>query len=125
VYFSQAGAERLVNELRQVRFVNERGELRETLSEYVEPVLLQVVCHHIWEQLPPNETLIDTDYLKSAGDIDRILEGITQMQCCRQQAKLGCRSAPFANGCERELITAAGTRTHVIRGAAKSSGLPN
>ncbi len=50
VDFTESAADRLLDDLRQVRV--QRGTIvTEELGPYVEPVQLQVVCRQLWESL--------------------------------------------------------------------------
>ena len=46
--FAPGVAERLVDDLRQVRVTGRQGTIA---GQYVEPVQLQVVCYQLWERL--------------------------------------------------------------------------
>ena len=110
VDFTQAVAAGLVDELRKVRIVNERGESREILSEYVEPMMLQVVCRHIWENLSSNATQIDTDDIKVGGDIDGILGRYYADAVLQAASQTGVPERAIREWCEDGLISLAGTR---------------
>ncbi len=57
--FAEGAAEKLVNNLRQIR-IQDQGELQESIiGEYVKPVQLQVVCHQLWKNLEEDQEQIE------------------------------------------------------------------
>src|SRR5207253_881070 len=74
VDFTGPAARRLVDDLRKVHIQRPDGGTEEKLGPYVEPVQLQVVCHSIWDKLPPGATQIVKDDIEAVGDVDTALE---------------------------------------------------
>ena len=99
--FAAGVAEKLVDDLRQVRMP---GQEKTVPGQHVEPVQLQVVCYQLWEKLkdrPPGA--ISMDDLAEAGDVDRALAGFYEdaigewsatRQNLRRKARCGAGSTP-------------------------------
>jgi hypothetical protein len=120
--FAAGVAESLVDNLRQIRV---QGETTPQLGQFVEPVQLQVVCYQLWENLknrPPGE--ITQQYLQELGDVDTALAGFYEQAIAKVLAETGGSEVTLRNWFERNLITEAGTRGSVYRGAERSGGLP-
>ncbi|MEM7346072.1 MAG: hypothetical protein AAF485_17675, partial [Chloroflexota bacterium] len=45
-----------------------------TLSEFIEPVHLQIVCRQLWNNLPKGEVIIVAKDVKDFGDVDQALQ---------------------------------------------------
>jgi WD40 repeat protein len=96
-----------------------------TISEFVEPVQLQVVCHNLWANLPPNESVITAKDLELAGDVNQALSGFYE-GCVKQAALLpSLTEGVVRRWFEARLITPAGTRGLALRGPSTTDGLPN
>lgn len=67
--FTQAAAEMLVNNLRQIRTQDPAGGQLAVIGQFVEPVQLQVVCYQLWENLEDRTKteITETDLLQLAG----------------------------------------------------------
>jgi Tol biopolymer transport system component len=119
--FAAGVAESLVDNLRQIRV---QGETTPQLGQFVEPVQLQVVCYQLWENLknrPPGE--ITQQYLQELGDVDTALAGFYEQAIAKVLAETGGSEVTLRNWFEQNLITEAGTRGSVYRGAERSGGL--
>jgi hypothetical protein len=121
--FTDAAAAMLIDELRRVRIVNKRGELSETLSEYADPMLLQMICYLIWEKLPPNATRIDTVDVQAAGVVNGILERHYAEAVSGATNETGVPERTIREWFERDLIAPAETRPRVMLEEAESRGM--
>jgi DNA-binding beta-propeller fold protein YncE len=70
--FGAGVAKQLVHNLMQVPIKYVEGTVSMT-GEYVEPVQLQIVCHSLWEELPPQMRVIDEMAAAEFGDVDNAL----------------------------------------------------
>jgi len=122
--FTPGVAERIVDGLREVPVITANGERMTVMSEFVDPVQLQVVCHFLWEQLRPDCYEIGMDDLASADPSKALLNFYER---CIVQAAERTRvpENKMRRWVERELITPAGTRGTVFRGEEETRGLPN
>ena len=74
VTFTDAAAQRLVDDLRRVRVQRPDGSTTEQLGQFVEPVQLQVVCDRLWQIAQPTaDDPIDVDDIEALGSIDDAL----------------------------------------------------
>jgi WD40 repeat protein len=71
--YDERAAEALVNKLQWLRQRTERGTVAEVPGEFVEPVQLQVVCHRLWDALPPETKLITIELVERYSNVDNAL----------------------------------------------------
>ena len=107
---------RLVDDLRRGAGPATRTGDRGRLGPYVEPVQLQVVCHRLWDQLPPAPRTIDRADVDAVGDVDRPWPTTTPTAWRPPPAGPGCASGRSGTGVERHLITPQGIRGQVLHG---------
>lgn len=124
-HFAPGVAGKLVEELLKIKVAVDHKTTVEVTGEYVEPVQLQVVCSGLWEKLPAATQEITFEYLEDFGDVTDALSGFYE-----ESLKEAAQSAQVTEGklrkwFERTLITPAGTRGTVFRGASETGGLPN
>jgi hypothetical protein len=125
--FAPGVAEQLVNDLREVRIP---GSEETILSQYVEPVQLQVVCYQMWENLEEGEggAQITSADLAKAGDVDEALTAFyedTLHAVLAEPDGAAIDEEQLRRWFDRELITATGTRGLVHQGKTTTGGLPN
>ena len=125
VEFSQPAVNKLVNDLRQIQVQLPDGSMETRLGPYVEPVQLQVVCFHLWQQLSPEKTQITEDELSSIGNVDQSLATYYATQVTAIADRANVKERLIRNWFEHELITESGLRGQVLMGAEASKGLPN
>lgn len=125
--FAPGVAERLVDNLRQVRVPGQRGTVAD---QYVEPVQLQVVCYQLWEHLrgrPPGA--ITAADLAEAGDVDLSLAAFYEAAIASvlSQRDLGVTEQQVRTWFSTRLITENGTRSILLRNEqqGRTAGLPN
>ncbi len=115
-----------------------------SLGQFVEPVQLQVVCYRLWENLlakdPSNpvpklslgtglENPLDSGAeitqadLQAIGNVDKALAEFYEQAIARVALETGVSEIEVRDWFERQLITEAGTRGSVYRGAEKTGGL--
>ena len=115
VDFSDAAANRLVDNLRGVQVQRSGGRV-EDLGPYVEPVQLQVVCRQLWEWLPADATEIGTADVDAVGDIDRALADYYAEQVAEVVKRTNMRERTIREWFDRQLITEEGFRGQVLQG---------
>ncbi len=125
--FTPGVAELLVDDLRRVR-LDATGD--PTPGQTVEPVQLQVVCHELWEQLPTDRTgsegcHITAEDLRRSGDVNEALERFYEATLPGVMAGTGLSERALRAWVSGALITPAGTRGLVYRGATETDGLPH
>lgn len=119
--FASGVAESLVDNLRQVRV---EGQTQTQAGQFVEPVQLQVVCFQLWENLKNRQlTEITQENLKACGDIDQALEEFYEQALAKAVAATGELTGSLRDWFEHKLITEAGTRGSIYRGADKTEGI--
>ena len=125
VEFSDAAAQQLVNNLRKVRVQRPDGSTEEQPGQSVEPVQLQVVCHRLWEKLPPDAAEIEKEDLEKVGDVDTALADYFDERVTAIATESGTREWAIRDWFGEQLITEYGLRGQVLREPGQSRGLNN
>lgn len=125
VEFTDGAAEQLADDLRTVRVLQPDGTTGKRLGLYVEPVQLQVVCHHLWEQLSPDATQIVEDDLQAVGDVDGALANYYAGQVTAIAAEMDVSERAIREWVDQQLITEQGIRGQVLQARGQSRGLDN
>jgi WD40 repeat protein len=115
VAFSDAAAERLVDNLRRIQVQRPEGRVEE-VGPHVEPVQLQVVCRRLWERLPADAEEISLADVLAVGDVDRALADYYAEQVAGVADRTGVRERTIREWFDRELITDQGFRGQVLQG---------
>lgn len=123
--FSPGVAEQLVEDLRAVRVESMTGQITTVTGEFIEPVQLQVVCQNLWEDLPEEVTEITAVHLQTFGNVNQALSSFYERAISRALPESGVKEDELRRWFEEALITPAGTRGTVYRGAAATGGLAN
>ena len=101
------------------------GKTEIIIGEFVEPVLLQVVCLKLWEKdILTGKIQSEIDSIEF-GDVDNAL--IDFYNDAINAAKENTKTAEYAikEWCEKKLITPAGTRNLVYQDVKHTAGMPN
>lgn len=125
VEFTDQAVEKLVNDLRLVQVQQSDGSFRELPGPYVEPVQLQVVCHRLWQNLPPGKAEITEEYLEVVGDVDQSLAAYYAERVAIIAADTGIRERVIRQWIQNELITKDDIRLPVLKGQDETEGLDN
>jgi hypothetical protein len=98
----------------------------EVQGEFVEPVLLQVVCQTLWNVLPDGDAEISRDDVRRLADVDTSLARFYS-DAVERAAALGYVSeTQIRQWFQDHLLTrAGGTRAAVYVGATATEGMPN
>ncbi len=115
VDFINAAADRLVNDLRQVKIQRTDGTLDEQPGLYIEPVQLQVVCRQIWERIPAEASQITVDDIEQIGDVDNALASYYTACVTHVVNETDIYERVLRNWIEYRLITEQGLRGQVLR----------
>ncbi|MGE5860618.1 MAG: tetratricopeptide repeat protein, partial [Ignavibacteria bacterium] len=123
--YAEGVPEYLADELLKVRVNTVRGKTETIIGEYIEPVQLQVVCQNLWSHLPQDLNTITKEYIQTIGNVydalrrfyDDAIKSVFDTDLITE--------GDLRNWFEKELITLAGTRGTVFRGAENTSGVPN
>ena len=118
-------SEYLVDELLKVRVNTATGETIIIPGEYVEPVQLQVVCQNLWSHLPGGENTITKEYVQKFGSVDDALRGFYNLAVDSVAPSQKIKEKDLRSWFEKQLITLAGTRGTVFRGAKETGGISN
>jgi hypothetical protein len=124
VDFEDAAAQRLIDDLRQVKIAGIDGTTSVALGAYVEPVQLQVACRNLWSRLPADDVRIDPADIAAIGDVDAALTEYYDAQVATV-AGGEVVEREIRGWFERALITEQGLRGQVLRTAGASAGLDN
>ena len=125
VAFTDEAAIRLADDLRRTQVQQPDGAMVTALGPHIEPVQLQVVCRRLWDNLAPDDAVIDSENLVSVGDVNTTLRGYYADTVAAVAAQTGVRERAVREWADRQLITEAGIRGQVLMGQGTSQGLPN
>lgn len=123
--FTPQATERLVTDLRKVRVQSFDGRTVTVTGEYVEPVQLQVVCQNLWHDLPADVDTIDLQHLQRFGNVSQALATFYERAIEQTTGDSPVKEEDLREWFEKKLITPAGTRSTVYRGAQETGGIPN
>lgn len=125
--FAPGAALDLAKRLAKVTVQNPDGSFKEDEDgQYVEPMQLQVVCHEMWTQMPGDDLEVDAGDVAKFGDVTNALAGYydhrLEQDIANKDIQLERRIRKWVG---RQLITAAGIRSQVLRGQGKTEELDN
>ena len=131
--FAEGVAEALVDNLRRIQSGQKSPIADSTIlnvpeaqfGPHVEPVHLQIVCHQLWANLPPDRTIIYADDVKEFGDVDQALTDFYESTIRQVIEQTDSSERGLRNWFSQHLITPAQTRGLVYRGEEETYGLPN
>jgi Tol biopolymer transport system component len=124
VTFTDEAAENLVKDLSLMHLPGPDGKPIPKPGLYVEPVVLQVVCAHLWEKLAGAKR-IETAHLQLIGDVDRALADFYGDKVREVAQQTGERERAIREWFERHLITGQGLRGQVLQEPERSKDLDN
>jgi tetratricopeptide (TPR) repeat protein len=125
--FAEGVADTLVNDLLKIRVENDVGgkiQVTEAQGEFIEPIILQVVCQSIWQKLPPGTTEITKDHLLLVGEVDKVLSKFYD-EAIDAAVEITHDEQQLRNWCEQHLITRTGTRNTIHKETETTGGIPN
>jgi tetratricopeptide (TPR) repeat protein len=123
--YADGVAERLVDNLLQIQVRCETGAAVAMPGEFVEAVQLQVACQTLWQNLPAGVTDITERELQDFGDVNQSLSRFYERAVQSTVREKGISEGKLRRWFSDTLITPAGTRSLVFRGAFETAGIPN
>ena len=123
-HFAQGVAEKLVKELIKTPVETASGQTESITGEFVEPIMLQVVCERLWRDLKPEETEITFAHLETIS-VEKALLGFYEESIQAVALETGIAEGTLRSWFEKHLVTPAGTRGMVFRGETETEGLRN
>ena len=123
--FTDAAAQKLVDDLRRVHVQAIDGSVQDQLGPYIEPVQLQVVCYRLWENKNADKMVIDEHDLANVGDVNQSLADYYAMSVSRAAEATQIPERSIREWFDQKLISPEGTRSLVRIGVDVSEGLPN
>ncbi len=125
VTFTDAAANKLVDDLRRVQVQRPDGTTELQPGPYVEPVQLQVVCYRLWDKLDAAKTQIVESDIAAVGDVSTALADYYDVTVKNVAAASGETERAVREWFERQLITEQGIRGQVLMEPERSRGLSN
>jgi len=122
--FAPGVAEELVQKLSVIRLEKEGG-LEFVEGEFVEPVLLQVVCQQFWNSLSKDVAVISHTHLTAVGELHVVLARYYEEAIRRVARKTSTHEIALRRIFERYLITSTGTRGTMHVEAERTGGVRN
>lgn len=125
VDFTDAAAEKLVNDLRRVQVQRPDGSVELQPGPYVEPVQLQVVCYRLWDKLPEGKATIAESEIGDVGDVNTALADYYASSVQQTARTTSVSERAIRDWFDRQLITEQGIRGQVLMEREASRGLSN
>jgi len=123
-HFAQDVAEELVKELMKTQVETASGQTESIPGEFVEPIMLQVVCERLWRDLKPEDTEITFAHLATAN-VEKALLSFYEDSIKEVAQQTHIPEPALRSWFEKQLVTPAGTRGMVFRGETETEGLRN
>jgi len=115
VEFEKGLAEKLVNDLRQVRVRDSAGNTKVEKGPHVEPVHLQVLCRDLWKRKPSEAKIIQASLVEKTWNVDDALADFYDDEVDKVSRGTGVPERFIREWVERELITEDGVRGQVMQ----------
>jgi len=128
VQFTDAAAQRLVDDLRTMKVQRADGTITSELGPYVEPVQLQVACERLWKNLAATDFEITDEHIKELGDVNKSLGRYYAEQVALASKGDSALERHIREWFATQLIMEQGEqgmRNQVMMSAEKSGGLDN
>jgi hypothetical protein len=124
--FSSDAVRNLVQRLMASRIDIGGAGIVEVQGEFVEPVLLQVVCQTLWNALPSSVSTISLEHVLELADVDTSLARFYSETVQKAAAQSNATEAQIREWFQENLFThPGGTRAAVYQGATTTEGMPN
>ena len=123
--FMPAAVDNLVSKLMANRVNLGNSRVTQVTGEFVQPVLLQVVCRTLWDALPPEASEISAADVSRLADVDQALARFYADAVKTAAARSGVAEPMIRTWFEQNLITVGGTRGTMYVGEKTTGGLPN
>ncbi len=122
--FAPGTAEKLVDDLAAVSVQQPDGTFVKQSGYTVEPVQLQVVCRRLWDEMPPDDRIINPQDMERFGDVNQALAAYYDVSIAGVAGDKG-RERCIREWFSDKLITRGDIRGQVLQGAEKTEGLDN
>jgi tetratricopeptide (TPR) repeat protein len=128
--FAEGAAEKLLSDLLTIRMASDGGAERGSADRYVtgsevEPALLQVVCTHLWDALPPETNAITVRDIRRFADVDTALAAYLGGIIAEVAADHDLTPTRLGTWLRNTFITKLGARKHINEDATGTAGMPN
>ncbi len=124
VSFTDAAAQKLVDDLRRVQTQLLDGTVETQLGNHIEPVQLQVVCYRIWEGKAEQDLDVSEADLANVGDVNHSLAEFYATSVARVAGETGISERSIREWFNASLITPDGVRSQARLGVETCEGLP-
>ncbi len=114
--FTDAAAEKLVNDLRLTRVQLPDGSTATLPGTHVEAVQLQVVCRRLWDRTPAGDSRIDEEDVRDVGTVDTALGGYYAETVDEIAKATAVAERKIREWVDHQLITEQGIRGQVLKG---------
>lgn len=120
--YDPTAVEKLVDDLRRVKFQSLGGKVDERPGAFVEPVHLQVVCTRIWNGVPATQSLITVNDVERYGNVDGALRGYFADAVARAATEGGSEEADIRHWIVDDLVVDR-LRGQTLLGNEKAAGV--
>lgn len=128
--FAEGAIEKLLTDLLTIKVTGDGNAERGGTDRYVtgsevEPALLQVVCAHLWNALPPGTDVITVRDIRRLTDVDMSLAAYLGGIIAEVAADHDLTPTRLGNWLRNTFLTKLGARKHVNEDATETAGMPN
>jgi len=123
--FKPDAVDKLVLDLAKVKVQQADLSFAEQTGLSVEPLQLQVVCRRLWDRMPADDMVVDTEDIEQFGNVTTALSDYYGSELAKIAAGDAATERSMRQWMEKKLITPDNIRGQVLRTAGKSEGLDN
>jgi tetratricopeptide (TPR) repeat protein len=123
--YESGAAEMIVTDLQTSRVVPAAGDERFVTDDGVEPALLQIVCHRLWNSLPKDIDVIVGSAVRRYGGADTALASHFGQVIASVADDHDIPTARLRSWLIDTFVTELGTRGTAYEGATTTHGMPN
>jgi tetratricopeptide (TPR) repeat protein len=123
--YADGAAERLLTDLATTRRFRSDGTEHFVTDDRVHPVLMQIVCARLWDELPPGHDIITPQDVNRHADVDAALTAYFSAVVAEVADDHGLSSKRLRAWLLSEFITERGTLGNAYEGVSTTAGMPN
>ncbi len=123
--FAPGVAGELVDLLRATTYTDQVGESVTLRGDFVEPLLLQIVCFQLWSSLPDELAILRSEDVHMFGDVDQATVRFYDSAVREVQNEADESEERLRSWIESVFITENGTRGNAYRGINSTSDMSN
>ena len=123
--YAPGAVDSILSDLQTSRTVRADGSERVLTSEFVEPVLLQVVCAYLWRRLPALVETITTRDICRYADVSTALSVYCSQVIATVANEHEMTASRLRSWLMRTFLTEEGKRADAYEGPTDTAGLPN